>query len=578
MTTLPQSLLSEQQIIDIAHQCDSDASDMSQTTAFAHTLESALLAKLAEGVELEVAGSVHVQHFRGNPAMENRDCEFVAKLSPGSHELVFLSTAQAAVSAAILRERENYHKLNDETADLVARLQAEREAAVAAERAKTERALDLLDTAVTLYEDGDPCYEGLGKAFRWPGDEFQEACDLLNNERPRNASQPAPKQWPFVESPGAFTKRLREALFDLDQDLLAAVRNVLIENPPQLATISPLPAAADAGLAHELWSAAQLAPGEGVEDGVRRLAALLPAAAGVEDRAGLVDGLVEQFLANHFFGVYHCTRVWDAWNVGTMDQGDFEPAGDSGMPRELAQEAVDFILDRLASSAAQVPEGMALVPLRMNSEMQRVSREDGWQWEDLLAAAGCAEEQCIAAAEAPAQVPEGRVPGFIKPDTDEAVFFYEQDFYMLSNFSSFNLRWKGHTFPTSEHAYHWEKFEGHDDAWNAAGSIATQILRAPSAHEAYKIAEGCKPRRRPDWDDVKVGVMRDILRAKAQQHEYVRRKLLATGDRELIEDSWRDDFWGWGPNRDGQNMLGKLWMEIRAELRAAAPAAGGGEG
>jgi predicted NAD-dependent protein-ADP-ribosyltransferase YbiA (DUF1768 family) len=30
-----------------------------------------------------------------------------------------------------------------------------------------------------------------------------------------------------------------------------------------------------------------------------------------------------------------------------------------------------------------------------------------------------------------------------------------------------------------------------------------------------------------------------------------------------------DDFWGWGPNRDGKNMLGRLWMEIRAELRAA---------
>jgi pimeloyl-ACP methyl ester carboxylesterase len=35
----------------------------------------------------------------------------------------------------------------------------------------------------------------------------------------------------------------------------------------------------------------------------------------------------------------------------------------------------------------------------------------------------------------------------------------------------------------------------------------------------------------------------------------------------LVENSWRDDFWGWGPNRDGQNMLGRLWMEVRAALR-----------
>ncbi len=68
----------------------------------------------------------------------------------------------------------------------------------------------------------------------------------------------------------------------------------------------------------------------------------------------------------------------------------------------------------------------------------------------------------------------------------------------------------------------------------------------------------------PDKDNA---VMKDILRAKVEQHEYVRRKLLETGDRELIEDSWRDDYWGWGPNKDGKNMLGRLWMEIRDEIR-----------
>lgn len=148
-----------------------------------------------------------------------------------------------------------------------------------------------------------------------------------------------------------------------------------------------------------------------------------------------------------------------------------------------------------------------------------------------------------------------------KLDTDDQVFFYEQDFYVLSNFSAFNLRWKGETFPTSEHAYHWEKFDN--------GVLADAILAAPSAHAAFKLAQSEKWQRRDDWDDVKVDIMRNILRAKVVQHEYVRRKLLATGDRELVEDSWRDDFWGWGAKRDGQNMLGRLWMEIRAELRAA---------
>lgn len=152
--------------------------------------------------------------------------------------------------------------------------------------------------------------------------------------------------------------------------------------------------------------------------------------------------------------------------------------------------------------------------------------------------------------------------GHHKLDNDRQVFFYEQDFYVLSNFSSFSLQWQGLPFPTSEHAYHWAKFSLTD------APTAIAVLHAPSAHEAFTLAGQRKHLRRADWDVVKVGIMRDILRAKVQQHEYVRRKLLATGDRELIEDSWRDDYWGWGPNRDGRNMLGKLWMEVRAELAA----------
>lgn len=145
-------------------------------------------------------------------------------------------------------------------------------------------------------------------------------------------------------------------------------------------------------------------------------------------------------------------------------------------------------------------------------------------------------------------------------DTDERVCFYEQNFYPLSNFSAFTLQWHGIRFDTSEAAYHWEKFP-------AAPEVRAAIESTPSAHEAFKIAEQFKAQRRPDWDDVKVDIMLAILRAKVDQHEYVRRKLLATGDRELVENSWRDDFWGWGPNKDGRNMLGKLWMQIRAELR-----------
>ncbi|WP_394789096.1 NADAR family protein [Rhodoferax sp.] len=157
-----------------------------------------------------------------------------------------------------------------------------------------------------------------------------------------------------------------------------------------------------------------------------------------------------------------------------------------------------------------------------------------------------------------------------KMDTDTHVFFYEQDFYMLSNFSSFSVVWSTEAFlcrrfPTAEQVYHWEKFN------HLAGRGVQELLEeATSAHDAFILAQKHKDLRRADWDSVKVDVMHKILREKADQHEYVRRKLLATGDRILVEDSWRDDVWGWGPEKDGQNLLGQLWMKVRGELLVKA--------
>ncbi|KKT14530.1 MAG: hypothetical protein UW76_C0049G0002 [Parcubacteria group bacterium GW2011_GWF2_44_8b] len=146
-------------------------------------------------------------------------------------------------------------------------------------------------------------------------------------------------------------------------------------------------------------------------------------------------------------------------------------------------------------------------------------------------------------------------------DTEKQIFFYGQEFYVLSNFSSFQIEWKGKLWPTSEHIYQAEKFEDEN--------LREKIRNCRSAHTALKLAQSNKDNNRNDWHKVNLPVMKEILHAKVAQHPYVKEKLLATGDRELIEDSWRDDFWGWGPNKDGENHLGKLWMEVRDELRKA---------
>lgn len=147
-----------------------------------------------------------------------------------------------------------------------------------------------------------------------------------------------------------------------------------------------------------------------------------------------------------------------------------------------------------------------------------------------------------------------------KLDTDTHVFFYEQEFYVLSNFSAFRLYWKGIDFDTSESAYHWEKFIDYPEA-------QTEILAARSAHDAFKVAQKYKEYRLDNWDEIKYRVMLDILREKVAQHQYVKKKLLETSNRLLVEDSWRDSDWGWGEDGSGQNMLGKLWMRVRDEIK-----------
>jgi len=138
--------------------------------------------------------------------------------------------------------------------------------------------------------------------------------------------------------------------------------------------------------------------------------------------------------------------------------------------------------------------------------------------------------------------------------------FYEREFYCFSNFSSFKVRWKGKLWPTSEHAYQASHF------FETAPKLAEIIYKAKSAHEAYKIAKANKNKTLKDWEEKKIGTMENIVRCKLEQNPYVMRKLKQTGKRMIVEDSPKDDFWGWGKSKKGRNELGKIWMKLRKEI------------
>ena len=74
----------------------------------------------------------------------------------------------------------------------------------------------------------------------------------------------------------------------------------------------------------------------------------------------------------------------------------------------------------------------------------------------------------------------------------------------------------------------------------------------------------------PKWTDAdRVAVMDLCLYAKfvTNADERPKQYLLSTGDRELVEHTTRDAFWGDGGDGTGANQLGKALMRIRTQLR-----------
>jgi type I restriction enzyme S subunit len=77
---------------------------------------------------------------------------------------------------------------------------------------------------------------------------------------------------------------------------------------------------------------------------------------------------------------------------------------------------------------------------------------------------------------------------------------------------------------------------------------------------------------RHDWDNVRVSIMRWCLRVKlAQNWSSFSALLIKTGNRPIVEESRKDDFWGAKPQDDGtlvgMNVLGRLLMELRQQLQ-----------
>ena len=143
--------------------------------------------------------------------------------------------------------------------------------------------------------------------------------------------------------------------------------------------------------------------------------------------------------------------------------------------------------------------------------------------------------------------------------------FYRANEVPYGLFSNFDRKHpitiEGIVWTSTEHFFQATKFSGTDPCYFAS------IWTAKTPADAAEMGRDRNHKLRSDWEQVKDDVMRKAVRAKFTQHADLKALLLNTGDVELIEHTTNDNYWADGGDGTGKNMLGKILMEIRAELK-----------
>jgi ribA/ribD-fused uncharacterized protein len=141
---------------------------------------------------------------------------------------------------------------------------------------------------------------------------------------------------------------------------------------------------------------------------------------------------------------------------------------------------------------------------------------------------------------------------------------FDGEFAFLSNFYPSPISDGNLIFPTVEHMFQAAKTVNIEEY--------EEIAAADTPGRAKRL--GRKVTLREDWEEVKDEMMYQALWLKFSIPE-LREKLLATGDKELIEgNTWHDNTWGdcscdHCKDIKGKNKLGKLLMQIREEIKSS---------
>lgn len=152
----------------------------------------------------------------------------------------------------------------------------------------------------------------------------------------------------------------------------------------------------------------------------------------------------------------------------------------------------------------------------------------------------------------------------IHTDTEIKGFFGEYQF--LSNFWPCLVTLDGVSYKSVELAYQASKWKVGADREYFTNCTSLQSIDYNRTHTGFSAPNGYTP---DEWNAVKVSIMRSLLEQKfdserSSECAELHAKLLATGTKHLEEMNWwGDTFWGTDKEGKGENMLGRLLMEVR---------------
>ncbi len=146
-------------------------------------------------------------------------------------------------------------------------------------------------------------------------------------------------------------------------------------------------------------------------------------------------------------------------------------------------------------------------------------------------------------------------------------FFWSGPF---SNWDESPFDYLGVRFNCGEQAMMYEKAMLFDDT-----EIAEKILQTSNPSEQKKLGKKVKNFDSKIWDEMKVQIVKEILKCKFSQNRKHYEELMRYKGHEFVEASPYDRIWGIGYSKQdaldhiddwGENLLGKILTELSREL------------